>query len=90
MGIATSYNMGWQKRSTGRLYDILSGHGFVIGCIIGQKVSYIAKGKNVMDATYITDKIDSPPLEHHCPLNWEISSGWMEATVALKLTWPVQ
>ena len=29
IGISISYDMGWQKRSTGRIYDSLSGHGFL-------------------------------------------------------------
>ena len=32
IGITVSYDMGWQKRSTGRIYDSLSRHGFMIGC----------------------------------------------------------
>ena len=32
IGISVSFDMGWQKRSTGRLYDSISGHGFIIGC----------------------------------------------------------
>ena len=30
--LSISYDMGWQKRSGGRVYDSLSGHGFFIGC----------------------------------------------------------
>ena len=29
--ITTSYDMGWQRRSTGRVYDSLSGHGYMVG-----------------------------------------------------------
>ena len=29
--LAVSYDMGWQKRTGGRVYDSLSGHGFLIG-----------------------------------------------------------
>ena len=32
IGISVSYDMGWQKRATGRIYDSLSGHGFFVGC----------------------------------------------------------
>ena len=32
VGIAVFFDMGWQKRSTGRLYDSMSGHGYLIGC----------------------------------------------------------
>ena len=30
--LTMSYDMGWQRRSGGRLYDSLSDHGFLIGC----------------------------------------------------------
>ena len=30
--ISNSYDMGWQKRAGGRMYDSLSGHGFFVGC----------------------------------------------------------
>ena len=29
--VAVSFDMGWQKRSSGRTYDSVSGHGMVIG-----------------------------------------------------------
>ena len=31
IGLTVSYDMGWNKRSSGRRYDSLSGHAFVIG-----------------------------------------------------------
>ena len=30
--ISVSYDMGWQKRAGGRIYDSLSGHGFLVDC----------------------------------------------------------
>ena len=32
IGISVSFDMGWQKRLTGRLYDSISGHGYLIRC----------------------------------------------------------
>ena len=32
LGLTVSYDMGWQRRSGGRVYDSISGHGFLIGC----------------------------------------------------------
>ena len=32
--LTCSYDMAWQKRAGGRIYDSLSGHGFIIGVII--------------------------------------------------------
>ena len=38
--IVASYDMGWNKRSTGRVYDSLSGHAFLIGCRSGCVISF--------------------------------------------------
>ena len=32
MNFTISYDMGWQKRSGGRVYDSLRGHEFLTGC----------------------------------------------------------
>lgn len=32
IGLNVSYDMGWNKRSSGRRYDSLSGHAFMVGC----------------------------------------------------------
>ena len=45
IGIAISYDMGWNKRSTGRVYDSLSGHGFIIGCLTGKVIGYGVRKK---------------------------------------------
>ena len=47
VGIIVSYDMVWQKRSTGRIYDSLSGHGFIIGCSTGKVVALAVREKNV-------------------------------------------
>ena len=33
IAISFLYDMGWQKRATGRIYNYLSGHVFLIGCL---------------------------------------------------------
>ena len=33
IALTVSYDMGWSKRSSGRRYDSLSGHAFLIGCL---------------------------------------------------------
>ena len=43
VGIAVSYDMGWQKRSTGKLCDSLSGHGFIFGVRTGNVIGYQVK-----------------------------------------------
>ena len=32
LDISVSFDMGWKKRLTGRLYESISGHGYLIGC----------------------------------------------------------
>ena len=46
--IAVSYDMGWQKRAGGRVYDSLSGHGYFIGCRTGKVVAMGVK-KSVVE-----------------------------------------
>ena len=55
LGLAVSYDMGWQKRSTGRRFDSMSGHGFIIGCRSGKIIGLDVKGKNVQNATMQTN-----------------------------------
>ena len=43
--LAVSYDMGWQKRSTGRRYDIISGHGFIVGCRSKKIIGLAVRGK---------------------------------------------
>ena len=46
--LTVSYDMGWQKRSTGRNYDSLSGHGFYVGYSSGKVVRAGVLQKNVV------------------------------------------
>ena len=55
LGLAVSYDMGWQKCSTGHRYDSMSGHGFIIGCRSGKIIGLDVKGKNVRNATTQTN-----------------------------------
>ena len=32
IGLTASYDMGWNKRSSGNRFDSISGHAFLIGC----------------------------------------------------------
>ena len=85
VGIAVSYDMGWQKRVTGRFYDSLSGHGFVIGCrtkcVIGMGVL-----KKKCSTCRSANKHDRTVRPHECNVNHKDSSGAMESALALALT----
>ena len=39
VGIGASYDIGWQGRGTGKVFDSLSGHGYLIGCRTGDVIS---------------------------------------------------
>ena len=82
IGLLVSYDMGWQKKSSGKRYDSLSGHGFLVGLltnqIIGMKV--YSKACSICDST-----LPPPKPEHECPKNWEGSSGSMECNAALEM-----
>ena len=45
--LTVSYDMGWSKRSTGKVYDSLSGHGYLVGARTGKVVSMCVLNKNV-------------------------------------------
>ena len=45
--IVASYYMGWNKISTGRVYDSSSGHAFMIGCHSGNVISFGVLAKKI-------------------------------------------
>ena len=49
LGLTVSYDMGWQKRSTGGRYDSMSGHGFIIGCRSKKIIGVDVRGKNTVN-----------------------------------------
>ena len=84
IGISISYDMGWQKRATGRIYDSLSGHGFFIGCLSKNVVNYGLLNKKC-STCIILNRHSSPFKEHNCLVNWEGSSSAIEAGLALNM-----
>ena len=83
--IVASYDMGWNKRSTGRVYDSLSGHAFLIGCRSGCVISFGVCAKKCAKCGR-AKRFGIDPPEHDCTINHEGSSGSMEAKLALRLT----
>ena len=43
-----SFDMGWNKSTTEKLYDSLSGHAFMIGCQTGMVIGLMTKNKNTV------------------------------------------
>ena len=76
--------MGWQKRSTGKLYDSMSGHGFIFGCRTGNIIGFRVKSKSCSTCSK-ANSLNIAPKEHNFQINWDGSSGAMEAGVALEL-----
>ena len=76
--------MGWQKRSSGRRYDSLSGHGLFIGKHTKKVLAYCVKSKECITCNnLLINNVDIP--DHMCPKNHEGSSKSMdtEALIAI-------
>ena len=82
--LTVTYNMGWQKTSSGKRYDSSSGHAFIIGAkskgIIG--IALYSKACRKCDAA---EKRGEEAEEHECPKNFEGSSKSMEASAILNM-----
>ena len=77
--------MGWNKRSSGRVYDSLSGRAFLIGCRSGNVIYFGVCAKKCVKCARAT-KLGVDPKSHVCSINHVGSSGSMEAKLALQLT----
>ena len=85
VGLSISYDMGWQKRSTGRVFDSISGHAFMIGCRTGKVIKYDVRQTKCKKCE-AQNKHGTSPVSHNCMINWEGGSGAMEAGTALDMT----
>ena len=84
MKLTVSFDMGWNKRSSGNRYDSLSGHAFYIGCLSQQIICAIVTAKQCRICSLNELKGIEPP-EHNCPKNYTGSSKAMEADAALTI-----
>ena len=82
--LTASFDMGWQKRATGRVYDSLSGHGYMVGCSTGKVISMGVLCKKCSTCRANNKKGIEPPL-HACPVNHSGSSGGMESKLCCEL-----
>ena len=84
IGLSVSYDMGWQKRSSGKNYDSLSGHGFFVGCKNGRVISKgVLKKHCAYCKKFISRNLPVPP--HECNINHDGSAGSMESMLCLQL-----
>ena len=56
VSIGIKYDMGWQKRSSGKKYDSLSGVGVVIGAKSGKVLDYGVRCKDCRVCSYSSRK----------------------------------
>ena len=84
IGLTVSYDMGWQKRAGGRVYDSLSGHAYMIGCATGKVINMGVLCKKCSTCRTFNKQNREPPL-HSCPINHENSSGSMESSLCVRL-----
>ena len=80
--LTCSADMGWQKRSSGRRYDSLSGHSFLIEASTRKPIAWCLKSKTC--SICVRNKAGAP-REHKCTINHEGSSGSMEPMAILEM-----
>ena len=83
IGIMGSYDMGWNKRSSGHRYDSISGHAFLISYHCQKVIATKVTSKKCSTCERMGEGMDSYK-PHQCPLNHDGSSKGMEAEAALQ------
>ncbi|XP_068739280.1 uncharacterized protein [Montipora capricornis] len=81
VGIAVSYDMGWQKR--GRGHNSSTGHGAAMGLATGKVVGYSTRCKTCRVCSH--NKFTRKDKRHDCRKNHSGSSKSMERDVACEL-----
>ena len=77
--------MGWHKRSIGKIYDSLFGHGFILGVQTINVISFHMKSKSCSEYKQ-AEIMNVEPKKHDCQVNWKKrASGGMEVSVVLEL-----
>ena len=82
--LTVTYDMGWQKRSSGRRYDSSSGHAFIIGARSKGTIVMVLYSKACRNCD-TAEKRREEAEEHECSKNFEGSSKSMEASAILKM-----
>jgi hypothetical protein len=84
--VQASYDMAWQQKGSGHVYNSLSGHGTFIGKHSRKVIALVMKCKTCSTCCAWKKKhgdLDPPP--HQCWKNHEGSSGSMECAGCLEL-----
>ena len=82
-----STDMAWQKRSSGKRYDSLSGHALLCTTTFRKPVikEMLAKSCRICKVWHLKHPIDEAAPEHICTRNHEGSSGSMEPIAVLNM-----
>ncbi len=99
--LTVSYDMGWQKRASGKQYNSSSGHGLLVALHTNKVISRIVysrncvackkewkkKGITIQEATKDepVGEIKTKITSHRCPRNFNGSSKSMEGSGAVAL-----
>jgi len=82
--LTVTYDMGWQKRSSGHKYDSTSGHGFMLGARTKKIIDSQCMSKECRVCTkYAND--ETPPPDHDCVKNHIGSSKSMEPEAIFRM-----
>ena len=79
--IASSFDMGWFTRGTGRSYDSLSGTASLIGFFSRKDLSYVCLNRKCKKCD-----VGHSNEDHDCRCNFEGSAKAMEPAAAVQLT----
>jgi hypothetical protein len=85
--VEASYDMAWQQKGSGHVYNSMSGHGTFIGRHSRKVIALVMKSKTC--GTCVAwkkkhgDELEAPP--HQCWKNHEGSSGSMESAGCVEL-----
>ena len=82
--LVAGYDMGWQRRGTGRGANSLSGHGSLIGYHSKKLLAYGAR-KMACRTCEVADREGKSAESHDCRRNWSGSSKGMEPSVGVEL-----
>jgi hypothetical protein len=88
--IACSFDMGWQQRSSGKVYNSPSGHGLLVGARTRKPIAMVLKSKrcNYCNTWKKKQKKAAQPLpvpDHRCTKNHDSSSSAMEPQSCLDM-----
>ena len=83
--LTVSYDMGWNKRSSGNKYDSISGHGFIMGGNTKKILNHrcLSKCCSLCDTKNLRNNKEPPP--HECPKNHQGSSKSMKCEAIFQM-----